>query len=632
MIKKILFTAILMFFFACTPRTELTTADNLIPKPVSVKKRGGAPFEFKNSTTYGFHVSDTAVGAELDKIGSMFSDRVARAFGFPVRKGGKVAEIEFVIDEKDTTSEGYTIEVSKTKITVTAGTPRGIFYGTQTLFQLLPPQAKSKERVDSVRWFVPAVTIKDYPRFAYRGNMVDVSRHFFTLEQLRRHIDQMTEYKFNKLHLHLTDDQGWRIEIKAMPELTEKTSMRPSRTGDFWTLDPPREDEPFDYGGYYTQEQMRELIAYAAERYVEIIPEVDVPGHSMSLIIAHPELHCDKPTTTFVNCGNKETWTDGTLCAGNPETMSYLKVIFGELAALFPSQYLHIGGDECIKRPWKTCPKCQAAMRKYGYKDEAELEHRFIRELNGYADSLGKKAIGWDEILHDKLDTNAVVMSWRGNKGGKSAAEKGHRVIMAPKNHCYLDLYQGDPAIEPHTYDRCTLLDSYDWNPVPEGVDEKLILGGQANMWSENIPTERHWEYLFYPRAWAVAEVLWSPQKSRSWEDFVPRVESHFVRAEYADINHSVSMYNAWVRPYTSNKDGKVYIRFYRDLDDVDVYYTLDNTIPDQYSPKYDKPFVLEGNSSKINVQTYRNGKPAGKLFRVSREELERRAALDKRD
>lgn len=631
MIKKIIFSVVLLGLFACTPKMDINTADNLIPKPLSLKKKGGAPFEFKPSTAYGFSVDDEAVSAELDRVGALFSDRVEGAFGFPVTKGGSMADIEFVIDKSDTTKEGYRLDVSKQKITITAGTPQGVFYGTQTLFQLLPPQVKSKTKVDTVRWLVPAVSIVDAPRFEYRGNMVDVSRHFFTLEQLRNHIDQMTEYKFNKLHLHLTDDQGWRLEIKAMPELTEKTAMRPSRTGDFWTLDPPKEGEPFDYGGLYTQEQMRELIAYAAERYVEIIPEIDVPGHSMSLIIAHPELHCDKPTTTFINCGNKETWTDGTLCVGNPETMKYMKVIFGELAALFPSQYLHIGGDECIKRPWEKCPKCQAKMRNKGFREVAQLQGDFVRELNGYVDSLGKRMIGWDEILDDSLDVNSVVMSWRGNKSGQKAATRGNHVIMTPKNHCYVDLYQGDPSIEPHTYDRCTLLDSYNWNPVPEGVDEAYILGGQANMWSENIATERHWEYLFYPRTWAIAEVLWSPQESRAWESFVPRVESHFVRADYADIKYATSLYNAWVRPYTSKEDGKVYIRFYRDLDEVEVYYTLDNSIPDLHSPKYEEPFVLDNNASKINVQTYRDGKPVGKLFRVTREEIERRAALDKR-
>ncbi|MEG2492961.1 MAG: family 20 glycosylhydrolase [Rikenellaceae bacterium] len=626
--KDFLFVIAILMTLGCTPKVELDTAQNIIPKPISVKENGGAPFEFTSATTYSFSED---VSGELEKIGSMFSDRVERAFGFALTKGLVSGEVLFVIDKQDTTKEGYTLDVTKSKITITANSPRGIFYGTQTLLQLLPPESKSISKVEGMRWLVPSVTIKDAPRFAYRGNMLDVSRHFFTIDELRRHIDQMTEYKFNTLHLHLSDDQGWRIEIKAMPELTEKTSMRPSRTGDFWTLDPPKEGEKFDYGGYYTQEQMKELIAYAKERYVEIIPEIDVPGHSMSLIIAHPELHCSKPTTTYINCGNKETWTDGTLCVGNPKTMEYVKVIFGELAKLFPAKYIHIGGDECIKTNWRSCPKCKGSMQKHGFTKVNELQGAFVKDVNRYVSSLGKTMIGWDDVLEDSLDKDVVVMSWRGVKGGKSAAEKGHKVIMAPNTHCYLDLYQGDPAIEPHTYSRCTLLDSYHWDPA-EGVDERFILGGQANLWSENISTQRHKEYMLYPRAWAVAEVLWSPKEELSWEAFVPRVESHFIRAEYADINHSTSLYNTWVRPYTSNKDGKIYIRFYRDLDDVDIYYTLDNTIPDMHSAKYEKPFVLEGNSSKINVQTFRDGKPIGKLFRVTRDEIRIRASQDKRD
>ena len=595
---------------------------NIIPKPVVIEKVRGE-FIFTSETTFEFDIDS----AELTNIAYLFNEKIKVPFGFEIKKGESNNKISLIIDETLTVnSEAYFINIEPNNITIKAPSAKGIFYGMQTIYQLLPPSAKSLKHVDSVKWSVPAVKIEDYPRMKWRGMMLDVTRHFFTKEEVLKVIDQLSEYKINRLHLHLTDDQGWRIEIKSMPKLVEKASMRPSRIGDWWKLDAPKANEPFDYGGFYTQDDMKEIIKYASDRYIEIIPEIDVPGHSLALMVAYPKLHCNK-TLKFVNIGNKQSWHKSSLCIGNEDLIPTMKVIFGEIAALFPSQYIHIGGDEASKREWKRCPKCQKLMRQKGIKDVDGLQSYFIKELDKYISSLDKKMIGWDEILDGGLSPNAIVMSWRGMKGGKKATNSGHSVIMTPNTNCYLDLYKGDPIVEPETYGECRFRDNYEWDPVPEGVDEALILGGQGNIWSERVTTARYLEYCIYPSMWALSETFWSQQENREWSDFFKRAEEHFIRADFADINYSKSVFNVWVRSYVSKKDRKVYVEFDRELDDLDVYYTLDNTMPDHHSIKYDGiPFVMKGNSSKIKIQTYRNGKPCGKFFIITRDEVNKRA------
>lgn len=637
--KRILTLVIATFSFlvSCNVEKDVVSVASiqLIPNPSHIEQTSKRAFLFSSFTTFGL-AENTPVEFkdELIKIGDLFNDKVEPAFGYRIEKANSGAEcsILFIIDEKfSENGEDYSFESDSSRITIKASSPAGIFYGVQTLLQLLPSQVKSKKIEPDVKWSVPAVIINDSPRLAWRGVMLDVSRHFLTVEQVKNVIDQVTEYKINHLHLHLADDQGWRLEIKALPELVEKSAMRPSRIGDWWKMDDPKEDEPFDYGGYYTQDDIRTILSYAKSRYVEVVPEIDVPGHSLALMVAYPELHCTK-TSKFVNIGNEQTWENASLCVGNPKVMQKLEIIFKEISELFPSEYIHIGGDECSKKLWAKCSKCKKLMKENNIKDVEGLQSHFIHGLDTYITSLGKKMIGWDEIMQGGLSPNAVVMSWRDMNGGKKAAESGHKVIMAPNQHCYLDLYKGDPAIEPRTYGKCRLRDSYDWNPVPQGVSEDLILGGQGNLWAETVTTIRHLEYCLYPNLWALSEVFWSKQENRQWDEFFGRVERHFERADYADINYAKSVYNAWVRPFTLVKDGKVYVDIVKELDDVEVYYTLDNTIPDMHATKYDgKPFVLPGNSSKINIQTYRNGKPCGNLFRVTREEIDARALRDKR-
>lgn len=604
---------------------------NLIPLPQSLELGNGGDFIVNEHTTFRFEGDNKE---ELIRIGQLFNTRIEKATGYRLSESEKPIsnEIILIIDPKfEGSKESYSLKSTKKSIEIRANSPAGLFYGSQTLFQLLPAEIKSPTPITNIVWGIPSVTIKDTPRFEWRGAHLDVSRNFFTKEQVMTYIDRFTEYKMNKLHFHLSDDQGWRLEIKAIPELVEKTAFRPYRIGDWWTVDAVKEGEPNVVGGFYTQDEMREIIAYAAERYVEVIPEFDVPGHSLALMVVYPELHCFG-TSKYVNVGNPQEWEVSSLCIGNKKTMEVLKVIYKEVAELFPSQYIHIGGDECGKLNWKKCPKCKALMKQNKLANVEELQSYFVHDMYEYVTSLGKKMIGWDEISEGGLVPGAIVMSWRGLDGGIKAAQAGHQVIMTPSLHCYIDLYQGDPAIEPLTYGRCRLFDSYNWNPVPEGVDEKLVMGGQANLWSEKLTTMRHAEYCMFPRLWALAETYWTPQEKREWNEFFGRVEHHFKRADIAKINHSMSVYNAWVMPFTEKSTGKVFVDIWKELDDVDIYYTLDSTIPDNYSLKYDgKPFEMPGNSSKINIQTYRKGVPCGKLFRVTRDDINRRASRNKK-
>ena len=515
-------------------------------------------------------------------------------------------------------------------ITITAQKPQGIFYGVGTLLQLLPAEIKSKEvQSDGVQWTIPCVDITDKPQFVWRGLMLDVSRHFFTKEEVMKFIDELAEYKMNVFHWHLTDDQGWRIEIKSLPKLTEVGAWRAKRVGQWWHRDRLMPGEKPTYGGFYTHEDVKEVVAYAASRFVRVIPEIDVPGHSVAALVSYPELACTKAPAS-VNVGNKFFGEDeNTLCVGKDFTFEFMDKVLTEVSALFPDDYVHIGGDECFKGFWHKCPRCRARMKAENLKNEEELQSYFIHRMGDILKAKGKKLIGWDEILEGGLAPDANVMSWRGMSGGIKAAKAGHHVVMTPTNHCYLDLYQGETTVEPDTYSMCRLSDSYGFNPVPEGVPEEMVLGGQGNLWTESVPTFHHAEYMAWPRGWALAEVLWSGPAQSDWDGFWPRVEQHFLRADMADINHSRSMYNAIIRPYLM--DGVLQVELDCEIKGTDIYYTFDNTDPDSHTPKYSSPLSIPKDATWLRVVTWRDGKQVGKVITLTVTELARRAESDKR-
>lgn len=612
---------------SCADKT-CTTADNtpsLIPAPKEISVKEGC-FTLSRGTAIALDESDET----LRGIARYFNEKTAPATGFelPVKSSGK---IKFTLAEDETLGdEGYHLTVKTNGITITAQKPQGIFYGVGTLLQLLPAEIKSKEvQSDGVQWNIPCVDITDKPQFVWRGLMLDVSRHFFTKEEVMKFIDELAEYKMNVFHWHLTDDQGWRIEIKSLPKLTEVGAWRAKRVGQWWHRDRLMPGEKPTYGGFYTHEDVKEVVAYAASRFVRVIPEIDVPGHSVAALVSYPELACTKAPAS-VNVGNKFFGEDeNTLCVGKDFTFEFMDKVLTEVSALFPDDYVHIGGDECFKGFWHKCPRCRARMKAENLKNEEELQSYFIHRMGDILKAKGKKLIGWDEILEGGLAPDANVMSWRGMSGGIKAAKAGHHVVMTPTNHCYLDLYQGETTVEPDTYSMCRLSDSYGFNPVPEGVPEEMVLGGQGNLWTESVPTFHHAEYMAWPRGWALAEVLWSGPAQSDWDGFWPRVEQHFLRADMADINHSRSMYNAIIRPYLM--DGVLQVELDCEIKGTDIYYTFDNTDPDSHTPKYSSPLSIPKDATWLRVVTWRDGKQVGKVITLTVTELARRAESDKR-
>lgn len=596
-------------------QTEQTA---LIPIPQTVTYAETA-FKISQGTTIGLESSSS----ELLSIADYFNHKVNPALGYSleVKEQG---DIQFsLINNPDLGNEGYHLKVEKRQITIEANQPAGIFYGVQTLLQMLPKEIRSQQVQHDVEWAIAGADITDKPQFSWRGLMLDVSRHWFTKEEVMRFIDELAEYKMNVFHWHLTDDQGWRIEIKSLPNLTAKGAWRAKRVGQWWQREPQQPDEEATYGGYYKQEDIKDVLAYAKQRYVRVIPEIDVPGHSLATLVAYPELACMK-APKYVNVGNKFYGEDeNTLCAGKEETFEFLDKVFTEVAALFPDEYIHVGGDECFKGFWHKCPRCQARMKAENLKDENELQSYVIHRLESILKAKGKKLIGWDEILEGGLAPDATVMSWRGMEGGIKAAKANHHVIMTPTQHCYLDLWQGEPSVEPDTYSMCRLSDSYRFNPVPDSVPAEMVLGGQGNLWSESVPTFRHAEYMTWPRGWALAEVLWSGPAKTDWDEFWPRVEKHFERADIAGINYARSMYNAIITPYKENNE--CLIKLDCELKDSDIYYTFDNTDPDSFSPKYFEPLRIPKNATWLRVVTYRNGRPSGKVITLRIDELLKR-------
>ncbi len=611
---------------ACTQQNETpTNALAFIPQPKEMQVLSD---QFQLTRRAGITIETP--NPELERIAHYFNSKIAPATGFELRLKQR-GNIRFKLtDDTSLGAEGYHLLVKHSGVTITAHQPAGIFYGVQTLLQMFPPEIRGKEEQKNKVWKIACVDITDKPQFAWRGMMLDVSRHWFTKEEVKKYIDELAEYKMNVFHWHLTDDQGWRLEIKSLPRLTEVGAWRAPRVGQWWHREPQQPGEEATYGGFYTQEDVKEVLAYAAERYVRVIPEIDVPGHSLAALVAYPELACMKAPTT-VNVGNKFYGEDeNTLCIGKEETFEFMDKVLTEVAALFPDEYIHIGGDECFKGFWHKCPRCQARMRAENLKNENELQSYFIHRMESLLKEKGKKLIGWDEISEGGLAPDATVMSWRGMEGGIQAAKAGHHVIMTPAEHCYIDLWQGEPSVEPDTYSMCRLKDSYSFNPVPEGVPAEMILGGQGNLWAESVPTFRHAEYMAWPRGWALAEVLWTGPEQTNWDKFWPRVEQHFVRANAAQINYARSMYNAIITPsYTA--DGTLEIKLETELGNLDIYYTFDNTDPDAFTPKYSEPLRVPKDATWLRVVTYRDGKPIGKVITLPITELEKRAANTRR-
>ena len=626
--KNILFFCL---FLALSFVQAQNSTMNLIPQPVEVKA-GKGMFTLTKAATVGFN------NIECRNVAEMLAQKLRTATGYTIQvnKANKSAIQLNILPVPDLQlgSEGYFLAGTPNGIVISANKPAGLFYGMQTLLQLFPKEIESKV-VTVAKWTIPAVEIKDYPRFSWRGLMFDVSRHFFTKEEVKQYIDEMARFKFNTFHWHLTDDEGWRIQIKSLPKLTEVGAWRVQRYGHFGDRDFPKPGEAATDGGFYTQEDIREVVQYAMERNITIVPEIDVPGHSMAAIASYPELSCKKDTSTRVSpgCPFSEWYGNNTFKmnienALNPSDENvyiFLDKVFTEVATLFPGQYIHVGGDECYKGYWAENEDCQVLMKKLGIRHVEDLQGYFMNRVEAILKKNGKKLIGWDEILDGGISPDATVMSWRGIKGGIEAAKLGHNVVMSPTTYAYLDYVQGERTIDPPIYASLRLKKCYSFEPVPDGVDGKFILGGQGNLWTEQIPTLRYAQYMVFPRAWALSEVYWSAKESKNWDNFILRAENQFDRSDVAEINYSKAIYDAIIK--TSETNGKIILTMETEAPGLEIYYTIDDAMPDKFTTKYTRPIELPEGPITLRVITYRNGKPIGHLITLKRAELERRAA-----
>jgi hexosaminidase len=533
--------------------------------------------------------------------------------------------------DKTLGSEGYLLSITKYKINISANKPEGIFNGFQSLEQLIKTALLKSNQKNKIK--ITGCQIKDYPRFAWRGLMLDVSRHFFTVDEVKAYIDKMSQYKFNTFHWHLTDDQGWRIEIKSLPKLTQVGAWRVKRYGRFGKARPyPKKGEKSVYGGFYTQEQIKDVVRFASDRNVTIVPEIDVPGHSMAALAAYPELSTKKEPKFVVPGSKFSEWYGGgkfkmtienTLNPADENIYKFLDKVFTEVASLFPGKYIHMGGDEAYHGYWKNDASVQKFMKKKHLKSEKELQSYFVKRVEKIIRSKGKKLIGWDEILEDGLTKGAAVMSWRGMKGGIEAAKMKHKVVMTPATYAYLDYTQGDYSVENKIYASLSLEKAYRFEPVPSNVKPKYILGGQGNLWTEAVPTLPFAFYMTYPRAFAIAETLWSPKNKKDWNSFISRVENQFVLFDAESINISKAVYDPSVKVY--KKGDSLMCQLKNNIPNSQIYYTIDNTYPVQFGKKYTNDFQIPKGDLYLRTQTFRNGKPISRTLIISRKDLVKR-------
>jgi hexosaminidase len=612
---------------------QANTTIAIIPEPVKITQHTGKFVLPKVLVVQA--ASQDAMTPVLNLIKNKFSTATGKIIR--VREAAPNAAIKLVLNKTPDNvigKEGYYLSVKAKSITIRANAEAGLYYGVQTLLQLLPNQIEGKEIAKNVTWAVPVVDITDYPRFEWRGLMFDVSRHFFTKKEVMSYIDNMAKYKLNLFHWHLTDDEGWRVEIKSYPKLTTVGAYNAKREGEFGNFIPPKPDEPRTYGGYYTQDDIREVIKYAKDRFVNIMPEVDVPGHSLAAVVAYPELSATAGADKYaVRSGERiMDWSkpghpalvDNTLNPAGEFTYTFLDKVVGEIAALFPFPYIHMGGDECAKNFWEQSDAVKALMAKENLKTQEEVQSYFEKRLEKIVESKGKKFMGWDEILEGGIGPNAALMSWRGVKGGIEAAKLGHEVVMSPTTFVYLDYMQSDRIMEPRVYASLRLSKTYEFDPVPAGVDAKLIKGGQANLWTEQVYNIRQAEYMTWPRGFALAESVWSPPAKKNFNTFFTKVEKHFDRFNEAEIKYAPSAYDPDFKP-ARNADSTLNVTLTNEVQGLDTYYSFDNSYPDNFYPKYIGVLNVPIDATQLRVITYRGKKPVGRMITMPISELKSR-------
>ncbi|MDE5493620.1 family 20 glycosylhydrolase [Elizabethkingia meningoseptica] len=604
--KNVLISALLPASFLVSAQRNF----DIIPKPSSVAiGRGEYVFPAKVKVN---------VSPEFDKTLALISEYPAfknRSAIIPVKSGQGDLNIVKVNDPQ-LNPGAYKLKIDKKGILIQASDVSGTINGIHTLIQLGLLQEDSSRLAYSV--------IEDKPRFSYRGLHLDVSRHFFPLSFVKKYIDLMALYKFNNFHWHLTDGAGWRLQIKKYPELTNKAAWRTHTVWKDWWQNGRQyieEGRPNASGGYYTQEEAKELVKYAADRGINVIPEIEMPGHSEEVLAVYPELSCSgKP------------YTQSEFCIGNPKTFEFLQGVIDEVLEIFPSKYIHIGGDEADKSHWKNCPKDQALMKKEGLKSVDELQSFAIRKMDKYLQSRGRILVGWDEILDGGLTPGAVVMSWRGESGGIKAANAGQDVIMTPGEFLYFDSYQTDPRTQPEAIGGFLPLEKvYSYNPVPSELNkenEKHVLGAQANLWAEYIPTTNHVEYMVFPRALALAEVNWTPKENKNVDDFKKRLQFHYSILQKLQVNYYRPSYNInGIVAYDENSGINTVTLKTEQFDASNIKYTTDGNEPTENSFNYKEPLIFT-TSGKLKAAYFMKGIKVGPVLEM---DIDKHKAIGKK-
>jgi hexosaminidase len=539
--KKLIYfiPVMIMCLSACNKvnSAETDKIPSLIPAPASISMLSGE-FVFTEKTKIIIPSENPEIRLSADFLGQLINNPTG--ISPEIIEGTKPVKgsVFMVLDTAVGNKEGYILAVTSKRITIRAKSAVGLFYAVQTLRQMLPVEVEKKQIAEGLTLSVPACLIEDEPRFGYRGMHLDVGRHLFPVETIKSYIDMLAMHKMNTFHWHLTEDQGWRIEIKKYPRLTEIGAYR-KETVVGHAGRPPLKYDGKRYGGFYTQQEVKEIVDYAKSKFITIIPEIEMPGHAMGALAAYPEFSC---TGGPFEVNTKWGVMDVVFCAGKDEVFTFLQDVLTEVTDLFPGTYIHIGGDECPKKRWEKCPLCQKRMKDEGLKDEHELQSYFIQRIEKFVLSKGRKIIGWDEILEGGLAPEATVMSWRGTRGGIAAAKQNHDVIMTPNTYAYLDYYQCEPAGEPLAIGGYLPLEKvYSFNPMPEELtpeEQKHILGYQGNVWTEYISTPEHMQYMAFPRAFAIAETGWTPDRLKDFEDFKARLEVLKKRYDAIVINY----------------------------------------------------------------------------------------------
>lgn len=581
------------------------TADfNIIPRPQQVKVSNDAPFTLSAKTVISLGTNSQ----DMKRNANMLASYIEQATGIrpAIGKGKSGAAIILTIDKTIANAEGYKLDADAKQIRIAGASAAGVFYGIQTLRKSLPLVNGKASKVS-----IPAVHIADAPRFAYRGTHLDVSRHFVTADSVRQFIDMLALHNINRFHWHLTDDQGWRIEIKKYPLLTQIGSKRAQtvighNSGKY-------DGKP--YSGFYTQKQIRDIVKYAADRYITIVPEIDLPGHMQAALAAYPDMGCTG--------GPYEVWqkwgvSDNVLCAGNDKTLTFIDNVLKEITQLFPSKYIHVGGDECPKTQWQKCPKCQARIKalnleaKDGHSAEERLQSYIITHASNYLKSLGRNTIGWDEILEGGLAEGATVMSWRGESGGIAAAKQHHDVVMTPNSYLYFDYYQSlDKDNEPLAIGGYLPLETvYSYEPMPKELtadEARHIIGVQANIWTEYMPTFKQMQYMALPRLAALSEVQWSQPALKDYNSFTNRLTEFTHLYDRLGYNYAKHLYNVAIHVDSDNKWREILIHM-TTAGNAEIRYTLDGTEPTANSTLYTGAIVLQ-KSAKIRAAAFRDGK-----------------------